>query len=381
MSEALEYFQGALADLAPNTQKQYSRQLNEFLDFMNMTPDELFNAQLKAYQSNNPRDMMRIPRKLRKFQEKRMEEEGISGYYATGYYDAIKKFFKSNALPFEGNRLTADSGNGWPYISHEEIRTIVEVTGNAMLRTAIVFGKDAALRVGDMVKLPVSIIQPILDDPELEWFTFEWKQEKTKRYAYPVVGPEGIKYIRTWMDWRRRKGINCAPDAALFCKVRGEPGGYMATSTLSTTFSRARNKAGLGDRDDPPVFHSLRKFHKTNLEAAMIHTSWVNVFQGRKGVGSGQIYTVPPDEERIEMFQRGYDRLRLYGGSKNLEKELEMAKKERRAMASTLFKALMSDNPRQVLLAEGLDPDELMEMLRTDREGFVDELMRRLQNE
>ena len=389
MSESLEYFHEAMDDLADSTKKQYEGALSEFLEWMGMTSDEVFKAHLKAYQSKNPRDMMKMPRKLKEFQE-HLTEQRMAPISTLKYYNAVKKFFTGNALPFNGKTLKG-STEGWPYISHEEIKLMVETTGNGMLRAAIMFDKEAALRPGDLLSLPTSLIQPALDDPELEWFTFEWTQEKTGRTAYPVVGPEGLEHLRRWYEERQRRGIPCGPDTAVFCKVRGERGGHVTVNSMSACFDYTRKKTKIADKENVPVFHSLRKFQKTNLEAALVPISWINVFQGRKGQGSpkqdpqaqgsGQVYTKPPEEMRIEMFKRGYDRLRIYGSSKNLEKKLEDAEKERRVLASTLFKAMMSDNPRQVLISEGMDPDELMEMLRTDRAGFTDELMRRLQKE
>lgn len=214
------------------------------------------------------------------------------------------------------------------YISKEQIRKVLNTTSSYKMKAIILFARDSGLRTGDITNLPIRVVRAALDDPSIKFHTFEWRRIMTKDFATPVIGPDSLDAVRTWMNYRVKVLELSAEDGdPLFCvektrkgyttksgrkvkeAIRGD---FMDVNYMSNAFRRLVKKADLKPLPGEtrlPCLHSLRKLHNTTLEYAGVPTSWINKMQGRAGKGTEGIYTKPNPDQLIEMYKKGYPAL------------------------------------------------------------------------
>ena len=335
--ESWTYFEDWISKLNPSTQEKYLRQFIQFLDYLDVDTESFFAQYKELTEDPDPRKKKRMGMRVTQFQRHLARTEGIKLGSTLDVYRSVKGFFTANELDFEinGDRIKDDSDE-LPSISKEQIVGVLEATGSYRNKAMVHFAKDSGLRVGDITALTVGDIRPIWDNPNFEqvegypgFYTFTVTQEKTDRNADPCIGPETTEALQLWKSERRDLGISDNDSDPLFCaiktvtpfvdkrgrEIRGSTkGDRLDESTLSVIFSQLVRKAKLGPLQGEkrrPSIHSLRKYHKTNLEYGSCPTSWVNKLQGRKGEGTGGTYTKPNTQQLIEIYAKAYPALAL----------------------------------------------------------------------
>jgi len=312
------------------TRFMYTKYLLFFLEWLDYDTEQLFNEYLKLTRDKDPRKVKIMRRKLNSFQDDYTEKRGITDVSSETIYCAVKSFFKANELPFAYYARNKHKRKQMTNISKEQLRKILGVTGSPKVKSYITFAKDSGLRISDLVALPIRKIRAVLDDPFMEYHTFEWKTIKTGEMANPVIGPETIKSLREWMRYRgdildisANDGDPVFPaerNARAFIDKNGKEvravtkGSILDAGCLSANFSALRKKAGLkhfpGESRLPSI-HSCRKFHQTALESMHVPTNWINKMTGRKGEGTSGVYSKPPENELIEQYRYAYPALSL----------------------------------------------------------------------
>lgn len=304
------WFKDELSGKADKTQKNYLKNFMGFLEFYDYTTESLFEEHLANTRAEDPRKKKLVPKKLVRFQRHLMDERGLKSGTVREVEKAVASFFRANEVDFKmnGGKIKVETSE-IPTIQKEELVLLLSLTGSIRMKAGIHTLKDGGMRVGDLCNIRVEDVKDCLTG-KLEYYTWEFKQEKTGGYANPVIGPEAIKWLKLWMRKREMEGIESEWLFTTVENYRGRPtGSKLKGDNLSQLFLHLRNKAGL--KEKRVSIHSLRKYHKTTLEYAGVPTSWVNKMQGRKGEGTGGIYTKPNPEQLIEIYSKGYPKLSL----------------------------------------------------------------------
>lgn len=325
--ESWAWFEAALDGLAPRTKAAYLPAFMGFLTWGGWDTESLYQEQKANDKDEDPRAIKHIPLRVVEYQ-KHLMSQGKSSMTATTVAKAVKKFFEVNELPFKITIskievVTEEICN----ISKDQLKRVLNASGNYKVKAFILFAKDSGLRLGDITKLPVKKLRAAIEGDH-EYYTFEWKTQKTGRTANPVIGPEALDALRTWME-HRVNVLKLPAEGALFCTERGRKGftrggvevkatvrgDYMVDSNMGVLFTRLVKKASLEPDIDGklPSIHSCRKYHKTGLESGGCPTSWVNRMQGRKGEGTGGTYTKPDAQQLIAIYRKAYSKLEIYG--------------------------------------------------------------------
>lgn len=323
------YYQDWLKKKALSTQILYIQYFIGFLEWLDTDTEGLFKLYLGMIRDNDPRTRKKMGILVVECMNHLMETRGIKWRSSQNVRSAVKGFFKANELPFElnGEKTKHDSVET-PNISLDQISKVLGATGSYQIKASIKVGRDSGLRVGDITHLPIRVVRAPLDDPSIEFHTFEWKTKKTGKMANPVLGPDCLESIREWINYRMNTlGLSADDGDPLFCVVKNRKGftnklnfdvkkvvrgDNMDESNLSVCFYRLVRKADLEPlpgNTRRPTFHSLRVFHKTALEKAKIAPSWINKMQGRKGEGTGDTYSKPNSDELIEVYSEAYPTL------------------------------------------------------------------------
>ena len=323
--EAWEYYEDFLEGKAIKTQYNYIRFFVWFLDWLGIDAEGLYKQYLEMVGDDDSRKRKRMSRLVVNFLNWLMETKGLKSGSAEVALAAIKGFFNANELQLKVTWKIPDDGEEITSISQGQQRKCLNATGSYKLKAFILFARDSGLRTGDITNLPIRVVRAVLDDLSIKYHTFECRVKKTGKMAYPVIGPECIEALRTWMAYRvNTLGISAEDGDPLFCAEKNTKGytdnlgryvgatvkgDWLNESTMGTTFGHLVEKAGLkplpGETKLPSI-HSFRKYHQTTLEYAGILTGWVNKMTGRKGEGTGGTYRKPNSEQLIEIYKKGY---------------------------------------------------------------------------
>ncbi len=327
--DSWEYYESWLKGLALPTQENYLRTFVKFLDWMDTDTESLYEFYLEMIKDEDPRKRKKLGMLVVKYQKHLMEAKGFKSATTQTVIKSIKGFFKSNELPFDfkGEKLPDDAME-ITNISTDQFRQILYVTGSYKIKAYMLFARDSGLRTGDITTLPIRVVRDALDDPSIEYFTFEVKQRKTGKIATPVIGSECLDALRAWMVHRVKVlKISIEDGDPLFCVEKNKTGftdksgryvreivigDWMGDTNMGVAFNSLVKKANikpLTGETKLPSLHSLRKYHWTTLQYVGIPTTWVEKMQGRVGVGTGGIYTKPNPDQLIEMYKKGYPAL------------------------------------------------------------------------
>jgi len=385
--EAGEYFIDWLGGLNPETAAHYVLHFEKFLGWLGMDAQSLYERHRDNLATGEPIRRMWLGKKVTEYMKHMRDELGYSiEGEASGTVLVVQKavagFLKSVGIEeLPGRRSIKVRINEIPNIPRQDLAKVLNATGSFKNRAYIHFAKDSGLRTGDITNVTLgarghamggggmTLLEAIKDEA-VEFFTFEWRQQKTGRKANPAIGPEALGALREWHRHRTETlGLPARNDDHLFCitrtrkghttsrgtEVKGVAAGErMSTSNMGTVFGQLVAKAGL--KGTKASIHSLRKYHKTSLESGSCPTSWVNRLQGRKGDGTGGVYTKPDPTQLLEMYARSYNRLTIAeaGVSEERVQTLEEELAETRRAFETLKDATVGRMMRQ-LEAAGVD--------------------------
>ncbi|MCW4050459.1 MAG: tyrosine-type recombinase/integrase [Candidatus Bathyarchaeota archaeon] len=393
--DAGEYFIDWLEGLNPETATQYLRHFRQFLGWLGTDSQSLYERHRDNLASGEPIRRMWLGKKVTDYMRHMRDELGYSiEGEASGGVLVVQKatagFLKSVGIEgLPGKRAIKVRVDEIPNIPKQDLTKVLNATGSYKNRAYIHFAKESGLRTGDVTNVPLGVkgdaaagrqmtLLEAIADETVEFFTFEWKQQKTGRKANPAIGPEALAALREWHRHRtERLAISTEEGDPLFCvektrtgyttkggtEVKGTTAGdLMDESNMSVVFGQLVRKAGL--KGTKVSIHSLRKYHKTNLEAGGCPTSWVNRLQGRKGVGTGGTYSKPDPGQLLEMYAKAYPRLRATETVGGATRE-EMALEAMRAVAMTYG----IDTTKIRIAKEYAGPEDEIEALREAVEG------------
>lgn len=312
-----------LNDLSDSTRITYSRELDEFLAWAPETPESLVKYWVEI--RDDPKKNMGLSDNIKDYLKK-LDEDGYTGGKQTSALNAIKRFFKSQGFKPVIDIKVETRGYGGRAAKKDEIKQILAYgVMNPRDQAIVAISKDSALRVSDIVRIQFKHIQPLIDNPPAEWLCFKIDIRKTKskkRKGLPCLGPDGVKYLRKWLDEREGLGLTSEPDDYVFTNIREldayetSDDGLRAASTIGAQM-RDRNasmavselcaRAGLSELSA----NSLRKFNTTALTMAGMGSDRVKIMQGKHQKSSIDDYLDAQLEEMLKVYQQFYDYLSL----------------------------------------------------------------------
>ena len=360
VGESYGYFMESIKATSLGTQKKYRKRLAEFLRDHQSNTEDFFKWICEHENPDDPRDVNALKKLLDsyynllitreekpyKFNTVIMFVKAVNHFLRGNMKDIHYKFKPSGLKPEEFNKKVV--ANGQDRISRDKINYLMSLTANPQYRSVITLLKDTGLRSGDLSQIKYKHIRKALQNPAPEYITFEILPIKnmntTWLFANPDLGPDAIKYLRLWVEYKKRmfnnrfayetkskkKGYfkHLEPkeypyteedDDFVYC--------YMETKKTHVDKNGVRKPGrGFGDplepigassmiqilkRKDRSAFkkisaHSFRKSHTTGLTAGDVPERWTNVMQGRRGEGTQGIYQKPDEDELIQAYSEGY---------------------------------------------------------------------------
>jgi integrase len=386
--ESWNYFIGKNG-VTPDTKEVYIRYMTNLLTEWEMTPDQFYNWLKEKMESGDRREKQGIQNRLTGFYLSLLESE-LHINTIDLYVASVRFFCKSNALeiPEELTGFTTDRSikqkypdsfakGGKDKATKEEIRELLNISGNPRTDSFILMTYETGLRASDIVNMKIRDISPVLENPDLEFYSWEMipiknMSQDTPLPANPTIGFDSIKALRKWIKYRTEiLEIPISPDSPVYCAVTDKgnvkKGDQIAPNTLSRLLLYLRQKAGI---ENPVSMHSLRKSNSTYLMECGIPERWVNVFQGKKGYGTQGTYQKP---DTLEVFKKAYNQFSIYGVKQSekvqsLEErieELESIVKDQNRVISQYESVRIEDTPEGThLIYDG-------EISESERQAFL----------
>ena len=323
-STAMERFNRRLNRKKPGTRRGYIDAFNKFMEWADIDPEKLYSiqygAELGMMNGNiEPWKVNEASSLVADYMAKMMSE-GYSASHAKQAYKAVRLFMRASGLKyFEIDREDKPQGYsaGQASTTTDQILGLLDAChGRFKLRNRalILFLKDSGFRVSDASPRTVEEYLEAKERAPVQGFAVfdPIETEKEGIYAYPHLGPETTEALDLYLAGRSsgplflgllkdgRRGVNVGM-------------GPMGPDAISVQLMRLSVHLPNGGKRISA--HSLRKFHRTRLEAAGMPESWVKKLQGK----AASVYSRPEETGQLTQDPKDkhgyidcYDSLRVY---------------------------------------------------------------------
>lgn len=368
MTQELEKWMDELSNRASSTRETYRIMWSLFCSFLGKTSEQILLERKADMKKEDRREQVRYERELKHFMV-HLESEGYSISTRQVAWASVKSFFDTNYYPLQPRRGDYPTGQslGHRAFTKAELKKLVELKEMSLRSKLIVFLlKDTGLRVGDLVRLKYGEISKQLEAGE-DFISLNITTEKRKVRATTFIGDETIKFLKEYLDYRRKGTRNIEPEVITkdsWLIRHTEKFDKTTRTTISSLISQYIEKIGLKDELSA---HSLRKFTQTQLESAGVQPNWVKQIIGHKLEGSEGSYSRPTVEMLRVAYIKAYDALRI----------------NPRVLTNEDVAELVSENERlkNRLIAIETQQEEIKKQFIAEREAILNDYMKKLKEE
>jgi len=279
-----------------HTHKRYLQALSRFCRFAGKNPDELIALGKQNIEAAETLVMTYF---------NKLQDEKKSRSTCVVNYAVIRSFYKHNHLRFQETTPTSWTETESRPLTKEEITRLMEFA-DIRLKAFLAIMKDTGLAPVDILKLRYGDVK---DNLETIPAPVKILRSKTKTHFVTFIGPDGVKYLKAYLEDRKRGTAKIKPealaeDSSLFRGVaRFVP---MTYNNLSKQFNSVRTRAGVQAR-----IYDLRKFFQTQLVLARVNEKLIEYWMGHTLARQKIAYLVPTIQEQAQEYLRAYPRLSL----------------------------------------------------------------------
>jgi len=276
----------------------YCKGLKTYCDWIGKNPDELI-AERKAELKNEDTEM-NAENKLRAFcvmleKEKKLAKSTV----VSKHHAVVKSFYSYNNLPLRLKTPRYASKECMPH-TVEEIKALMNVA-DVRERAIMMVLKDSGISREDVVKLTYGNIQSEYEAKQDVIHVRLVRQKEQIEYD-TFIGKNAIEYLKTYLDYRQRKGETITKNTPLLALLNGKP---MSAGDLSAIFVRLGEKVGF--KSSP---HRFRKFFESHMglsAESLLVKKWMG-----HALGVESNYFIPPIDKQRVKYAEGYKELDLY---------------------------------------------------------------------
>jgi integrase len=299
------------------TKKNYAMALERFTEYMKMNPDEIITAYTEALDQNVRKAVEEWNDNLDLFVPWAIKRYGLSRSRARDHFAGIKSFFDNNvAIKLTAKTPEAYSKQRLP-VTIEDIREKILPHADMQETFIISFLKDSGVSQAEALRLNVGDIEDLGNG-----FGYMRVHRKKEGVDYETfIGPNAMKAMRQYLEYRKREGEIITDESPLFTK-KNKLGERMARNLISWQLTKLGKKAGVNLST-----HRLRKCFETFLAIGKVHPIILKYWMGHKiGRDIEGRYIIPPKEEQIKLYMEAY---------KHIDLESEKVSEEERRIQAT----------------------------------------------
>jgi integrase len=282
----------------------YCKGLKTCCDWIGKNPDQLIAE--RRVEVKNEDTEMNAENKLREFCVMLEKEKGLAkSTIVFKYHAVIKSFYRYNNQRLQLNTPRYASRERMPH-TVEEVKALMNVA-DVRERAIMMFLKDSGISREDVVTLKYKDIQGEYEAKE-EVIHLRLVRQKEQIEYDTFIGKNAIDHLRTYLDYRQRKGEKITKDSPLIASLSGKP---LSPENLSTIFNRLSKKVGF--KTSP---HRFRKFFESHLGMS-VPSLLVKKWMGH-AIGVEASYLLPPLEKQAAKYAEGYRELDLFKTEANV---------------------------------------------------------------
>jgi integrase/recombinase XerD len=342
-----------LAGVGVGSHKIYKSALRLFCEFTKLNPTQLIDEaeedrkKSRREQGKPEARLMAWHKHLLTEYKKRggkgRETVGVSKTRATGYFGAIRSFYRANGFPLSCKtpRAAPKKENQKLNLTPAQVKLLIDhaptIRDRAIIAMMFQGGFDVStlcsLNYGDVKRELEANIEPLCINvvrgkEEMEYFTF--------------IGADSIGLLKAYLNERKQSGEELRMDSPLFAKE-----GYakktrerITTNLIQNMLREVAVKSGIVSQEEidyadlnPARPHALRAAFSTILRLNGFDPLLIDFMQGHQLPYNGA-YLIPPQERVREMYREVESQLSINEVSRSvgdLEKRLmEVTKNQAR---------------------------------------------------
>jgi len=266
---------------------QYSRVVQAFCeDFLGMSPDEVIEECLGEDGVPEPKKVMEMKECIREWLGE-LQAEGKAPKTINTYISAVKTWLAVNNIDI-GKVMFPRR-----YVKYvdraptpEELQKMLEVA-NLHEKVIISILATSGVRISTLVGLKYKHIKQDFEKGIVPCAIYVPAELNKGKYCDYVtfMNEEACKYLREYLDLRRRKGEIITDESPLIRNLKSDEIRPMTPEGVSSVVRRVMKKAGIvtGNEKRYEVRpHSLRKFFKTQLSARGVPPEYVEYMMGHR---------------------------------------------------------------------------------------------------
>jgi len=307
--DSYKYWLAQIDGRSEGTKELYILYFQKFLEYVELTPDELIELQRKAMEGNgDPRENHVVESKVRAWlaEMKRVKSPAT----CRSMLSAVRSFFELNLHPLRMLRSDTPQGEsvGSRIPEKEEVIRIADA-GKWKYRALVMFLKDSGLRMSDVVRVRWE------DKVDMGggFWNFNIMTRKRQVQACAFVGPETTRLLDQFKTKTGR----------IF---------HTTGRNIVKQMSKTIKRTGI----EGVTAHGLRKYFVTSMESVRVPEQYYLHMMGKKS----SVYSEKRRSELFRAYRKAYPELSIYAAKQQTE-ELEKLKKELlelRAMLNELAK-------------------------------------------
>jgi len=325
-----------LGTRAKGTRREYMFHLRLFLDYVGMSPQELYEkrredllnkdddfaeqeieTKIKALMADMQKGVYPFGKGPDMDKKYASATAGQTAKAVDSFLGSINKKYKLNLDRYE---LPQGNGKGRTGARPDMILEMWRQPGEAKLRNRaiITFQKDSGIRIIDMSLISVGFYREMrrqarFNDRGEPFLVFDpVRTIKEGIIALIHIGPEAVEDVDLYLKKNRPNALD---DEPLFAKWEKRRPGYrkgidcddpwMNSNTVSQMFIRLGRKVEQSGYSIGA--HTLRKFHKVAMQRAGLNEKWIRLLQGK----ATDTYDVPEPDDLLQAYMQAYDNLRI----------------------------------------------------------------------
>jgi len=281
------------------TRKNYALGLERFCEYIEKDPDEIIYEYLAAIKEDVNQGVSDWNDNLDLFVPWVIQKYGLSRSRAKDHFAATKSFFDNNAAI----KLTAKTPQAYSReklpVSIDDIRDKILPHADMQETFIILFLKDSGASQAEALRLNVGDIKDL--DNGFGYMRVFRRKEGVDYETF--IGPNAMKAMRQYIDYRKREGENVTDDSPLITK-KNKLGERLTRSLISWQLKRRGKNAGV-----KLSTHRLRKCFETYLALAKVHPIILKYWMGHKIKHGRDIearYIIPPTPKQQEAYMEAY---------------------------------------------------------------------------
>lgn len=339
---------------AKESQRQYPKRLQVFLDFLNIQADTLEEKINKLFHMMKARDRDWLENQLMQyfmFHNERADKGEISAASIKNYYIPIKLFCEMNGILVNWKLISkgikrGDKNSHDRPPTREEIKQLLEYP-DRRIKPIVLVMLSSGIRVSSWNYLKWKHVTPLKKNEKIVAAKLDVFNTKTKKMYFTFITLEAFDAVKEWMEFRESFGENITGESWIMrdlWRIKSQNfGNFLGLASEPKQFTSEGIRTMINDawqiqgvrselkegekRHEFKSLHGFRKFFETQCQKVMksIHVSMLMSHD----TGIVQHYYRPKEEELLEEYLKTSDLLTINEENRLSKKVLELQEKNK----------------------------------------------------